>query len=169
MPEAQVRDRTDRASTVVIMRQLLLIGRQAAPCSVPGSRLDRVDALPSGADERHDMHSNDISTSVPTGVSADGSRPRLLALVGGVIAVGGLTFGLGAALAQDPPRPVPAVDDHPAIADMAQKNGLTGLSPASLAPPAAPFGYGDHDAIADWARANGLTGLSPVSLAPLDD
>jgi hypothetical protein len=119
------------------------------------------------------MHSNDTSiistTGDTTAEAVPARRPRLRALVGGVIAVGGLTFGIGAALAQDQPSSVPAVGDHPAIAEMARTNGLTGLSPASLAPAATPSGYGDHEAIADWARANGLTGLSPASLAPVDD
>jgi len=112
------------------------------------------------------MHENHTSSSVPTtGVST--GRPRLRALVGGVILVGGLTFGIGAAIAQDSTAADPTVGDRPAIADWARVNGMTGLSPASLAPIA--VGYEDNAAIADWARANGLTGLSPASLAPVDD
>jgi hypothetical protein len=121
------------------------------------------------------MHSTDTSTTIPTittGTSekvSPAGRPRLWALVGGVIAVGGLTFGVGAALAQDSPSSVPAVGDHPAIAEMARANGLTGLSPASLAPTATSDEYSDQAAIADWARSNGLSGLSPASLAQADD
>jgi hypothetical protein len=129
------------------------------------------------------MHSNDTSTTtipaITTGAgdAAPSRRPRLRTFVGGVIAVGGLTFGIGAALAQESPSSVPAVSDHPAIAEMARANGLTGLSPASLASAApstatsstAADWYADSAAIADWARANGLTGLSPASLAPSDD
>jgi hypothetical protein len=51
--------------------------------------------------------------------------------------------------------------DLAAIADWARAEGLTGLSPTSLRPSAAP-----DAAIADWARAEGLTGLSPASLKP---
>ncbi len=125
------------------------------------------------------MHSNDTSITIPvtsttrtrdTAVEPTSSgRPRLRALVGGVVAVGGLTFGIGAALAQDSASSVPAVSDHPAIAEMARANGLTGLSPASLAPSTATRTYSDNAAIADWARSEGLTGLSPTSLAPVDD
>ena len=128
------------------------------------------------------MHSNDTSITIPTitiptitsstSESVPSRRPAMRALVGGVIAVGALTFGLGAALAQESPSSVPAVSDHPAIAEMARANGMTGLSPASLAAaPTAPTGdwYADSAAIADWARRNGLTGLSPASLAPSDD
>jgi hypothetical protein len=48
-----------------------------------------------------------------------------------------------------------------ATADWARAEGLTGLSPASLKPIAAP-----DSGVADWARAEGLTGLSPASLTP---
>jgi hypothetical protein len=118
------------------------------------------------------MHSNDTSTTIPaitTGAAdtAPSRRPRLRTFVGGVIAVGGLTFGIGAALAQESPSSVPAVSDHPAIAEMARANGLTGLSPASLSPTV--MAARPDAAIADWARANGMTGLSPASLAPSDD
>ena len=121
------------------------------------------------------MHSNDTSITIPAEITgttgaagtATNRRPRLRTLVGGVIAVGGLTFGIGAALAQESPSSVPAVSDHPAIAEMARTNGLTGLSPASLAPTSDV--YGDSGAIADWARANGLSGLSPASLAAVAD
>ena len=113
------------------------------------------------------MYSNNTSTTIPTTTgTADTTatgRPRLRALVGGVIAVGGLTFGIGAALAQESPSSAPAVSDHPAIAEMARANGLTGLSPASLS--SAVVAARPDAAIADWARANGLTGLSPASLA----
>jgi hypothetical protein len=51
--------------------------------------------------------------------------------------------------------------DLAATADWARAEGLTGLSPASLKPSAAPSAT-----IADWARAEGLTGLSPASLKP---
>ena len=127
------------------------------------------------------MHSNHTSITPPAGITgiadtATNRRPRLRTLVGGVIAVGGLTFGIGAALAQESPSSVPAVSDNPAIAEMARANGLTGLSPASLASAApsttastAAGWYADSAAIADWARANGMTGLSPASLAPSDD
>ena len=119
------------------------------------------------------MHSNDTSITIPAEITdtrstATTGRPRLRTLVGGVIAVGAVTFGIGAAFAQESPS-APAVADHPAIAEMARANGLTGLSPASLAATAVPAGYGDSGAIADWARANGLSGLSPASLAPADD
>lgn len=151
------------------------------------------------------MHSNHPITTTstsdtPIAPKRAGSvgRPRLRTLVGGVVAVGGLTFGIGAALAQESSVQVdPAVIDHAEIAEMARANGLTGLSPASLATssparsdaalaewaranrmtglsPAslastAAAWYGDHAAIADWARSNGLTGLSPASLAPVAD
>ncbi len=117
------------------------------------------------------MHSNDTSTIIPGHPTAEAvttRRPRLRALVGGVIAAGGLTFGIGVALAQESPSSVPAVGDHPAIAEVARTNGLTGLSPASLAATPVSNWYGDSAAIADWARANGLTGLSPASMAPAD-
>ncbi len=119
------------------------------------------------------MHSNDTSSTIPADITETTTgtttrRPRLRALVGGVVAVGAVTFGIGAALAQESPS-VPAVGDHPAIAEMARANGLTGLSPASLSPTAVRSVYGDSAAIADWARANGLSGLSPASLAPADD
>jgi hypothetical protein len=118
------------------------------------------------------MHSNDTSTTLSTGLApraATTGRPRLRTLVGGVIAVGAVTFGIGAALAQEAPSSVPAVADHPAIAEMARADGLTGLSPASLSATAVSAGYGDSAAIADWSRTNGLTGLSPASLTPADD
>ena len=108
-----------------------------------------------------------ITTNLPTSTAT--RRPRLRALVGGVIAVGGLTFGIGAALAQESPSSVPAVSDHGAIAEMARTNGLTGLSPASLAPSTGSAGYSDSAAIADWARSEGLTGLSPASLSTTGD
>jgi hypothetical protein len=64
--------------------------------------------------------------------------------------------------------------DRTAIAEWADAQGLTGLSPASLNPSGASFG--DHGAyareleeIADWARSHGLSGLSPASLQPIDD
>ena len=118
------------------------------------------------------MHSNDTSTTIPAEITdaaatATSNRPRLRTLVGGVIAVGAVTFGIGAALAQESPSSVPAVGDHPAIAEMARANGLTGLSPASLSSVSSV--YSDGDAVADWARANGLSGLSPASLTPLTD
>ena len=112
------------------------------------------------------MQSNDTSSTIST--SIPNHRPRLRALVGGVIAVGGLTFGIGAALAQESPQSVPAVSDHQVIAEMARANGLTGLSPASLAPTTS-YWYRDNAAIADWARSEGLTGLSPASLTTTDD
>jgi hypothetical protein len=118
------------------------------------------------------MHSNHTSITTPAGITgiadtATNRRPRLRTLVGGVIVVGGLTFGIGAALAQESPSSVPAVSDHPAIAEMARSNGLTGLSPASLAPTSDV--YSDSAAVADWARANGLSGLSPASLAAVEE
>lgn len=116
------------------------------------------------------MHSNDTSITIPAGNSTDVTttgRPRLRSLVGAVIVVGAATFGIGAAIAQESPASVPAVADHPAIAEMARANGLTGLSPASLA--SASSAYSDGDAVADWARANGLSGLSPASLTPVTD
>ncbi len=115
------------------------------------------------------MHSNDTSITIPAEITeapATTRRPRLRTLVGGVIVVGAATFGIGAVIAQESTASVPAVADHPAIAEMARADGLTGLSPASLSPTAGPGGYGDSGAIADWARANGLTGLSPASLTP---
>ena len=112
------------------------------------------------------MQSNDTSSTIST--SIPNHRPRLRALVGGVIAVGGLTFGIGAALAQESPSSVPAVSDHQAIAEMARAKVLTGLSAASLAPTTS-YWYRDNAAIADWARSEGLTGLSPASLTTTDD
>jgi hypothetical protein len=113
------------------------------------------------------MHSTETSTTISTSIPT--RRPRLRALVAGVITVGGLTFGIGAALAQESPSSVPSVSDHPAIVEMARANGLTGLSPASLAPTTGPVGYSDTAAIADWARSNGMTGLSPASLSSPGD
>ncbi len=113
------------------------------------------------------MNHTDTTSSIPTSTTT--RRPRLRALVGGVVAVGGLTFGIGAALAHESPSSVPAVSDHPAIADMARASGLTGLSPASLAPVAGSTWHTDNAAIADWARSEGLTGLSPASLSSTDD
>ncbi len=129
------------------------------------------------------MHSNHTSTTdnneisglteiadVTVAANRAGGRPRLRALVGGVVAIGGLTFGIGAALAQDPAVQVgPAVADHGAIAEMARSNGLSGLSPASLASIPVSAWYGDDAAIAAWARSNGLTGLSPASVTPAAD
>jgi len=65
-----------------------------------------------------------------------------------------------------------ATESH-AIAEWAHREGLTGLSPASLsgAPRSAPDLEAsiqlERTAIADWALTQGLSGLSPVSLAPL--
>ena len=188
-----------------IERQSLLTGGQPPSWSVTDSRLDGGGGSPFGADERHVVHSNHTITTkstsdTPITPKRAGSvgRPRLRTLVGGVVAVGGLTFGIGAALAQESTVQVnPAVVDHAEIAEMARANGLTGLSPASLvsSSPArsdaalaewarangmtglspaslastAAAWYGDDAAIADWARSNGLTGLSPASLAPVAD
>jgi hypothetical protein len=146
--------------TADIGQQSLLIARQPAACSVLITGSTESATSPLGVDERHVMHSTETSTSIPT------RRPRLRALVGGVIAVGGLTFGIGAALAEGSASSVPAVSDHPAIAEMARANDLTGLSPASLAPPSGSARYSDNAAIADWARSNEMTGLSPASVAP---
>jgi hypothetical protein len=160
-----------------IGRQSLLTEGQRRSWSVIGSRLVRGGDIPFGVDERLIMHRNHTSdhTSISTTTidpqgSAPSGRPRLRDLVGGVVAIGGLTFGIGSALAQETGgRDAPAVTDHPAIAEMARSDGLTGLSPASLSPlPMAPAGYGDNAAIAEWATTNGLTGLSPASLAPTD-
>jgi hypothetical protein len=68
--------------------------------------------------------------------------------------------------AQESLSSAPAVADHPAIAEMARTNGLSGLAPARLVSSTVPAGYGDNTAIAAWARANSLSGLSPASLAP---
>jgi hypothetical protein len=161
-----------------IGRQSLLTEGQPRSWSVIGSPLVRVGDIPFGVDERLIMHRNHTGnhTSISTATidpqgSAPLGRPRLRNLVGGVVAIGALTFGIGAALAQETGgRHDPAVTDHPAIAEMARSDGLTGLSPASLSPsPTVLAGYGDNAAIAEWATANGLTGLSPASLAPIDD
>ncbi|HSM67864.1 MAG TPA: hypothetical protein VK860_16270 [Ilumatobacteraceae bacterium] len=155
-------------------RQSPLTDGQPRLGSVIGNRLVRDGDVPFGVDERVIMNSNHtaISTNTiePQG-SAPSGRPPLRHLVGGVVAIGGLTFGIGAALAQETGgRDDPAVNDHPAIAEMARSDGLTGLSPASLSPsPTVPTGYDDNAAIAEWARTHGLTGLSPASLIPTDD
>lgn len=123
------------------------------------------------------MHSNNTSNNTSIGptditVATDrvGGRPRLRALVGGVVIIGGLTFGIGAVLAQESAVQVgPAVADHGAIAEMARINGLSGLSPASLASAPVSAWYGEDAAIAAWARSNGLAGLSPASLTPVAD
>jgi len=150
-------------------------------------------------DNNHTITTDSTSETVITRKRAGSvGRPRLRTLVGGVVAVGGLTFGIGAALAQESTVQVnPAVVDHAEIAEMARAGGLTGLSPASLASstpersdasladwaransmtglspaslaPTAAASSGDDAAIADWARSNGLTGLSPASLAPAAD
>ena len=64
-----------------------------------------------------------------------------------------------------------AAESH-AIAEWANAQGMSGLSPASLS--AAARSNADLDAriqqeraaIAEWARPQNLTGLSPASLAP---
>jgi hypothetical protein len=162
-----------------IGRQSLLTEDQSRSWSVIGSRLVRGGDIPFGVDERLIMyrttgnHTSSSTTAMDPQGSGPSARPRLRNLVGGVVAIGALTFGIGAVLAQEPGgRDDPAVTDHPAIAEMARSDGLTGLSPASLSPSPSPrelVGYGDNAAIAEWATANGLTGLSPASLTPTDD
>ena len=56
--------------------------------------------------------------------------------------------------------------DQSELASWATANGLTGLSPASLAPVPDRSASVDQSGIASWATANGLTGLSPSSLTP---
>ena len=64
------------------------------------------------------------------------------------------------------------VAETSAIAEWANAQGMSGLSPASLR--VAPLSATDLEAsiqlerlaIADWASTQGLSGLSPVSLAP---
>jgi hypothetical protein len=60
-----------------------------------------------------------------------------------------------------------------AIAEWADAQGMSGLSPASLSGGAASELdleariQLERTAVAEWARANGMTGLSPASLTPI--
>ncbi len=52
--------------------------------------------------------------------------------------------------------------DQASLADWAIENGLSGLSPASVA------NRMSQPSIRDYATVNGLSGLSPASLAPAE-
>ena len=94
-----------------------------------------------------------------------------------------IAFGAAAGLAviaslagrvgdQSPSSGAPVAAETSAIAEWANAQGMSGLSPASLS--TSPSSASDLDvriqqeraAIAEWARPKNLTGLSPASLAP---
>ena len=94
-----------------------------------------------------------------------------------------IAFGAAAGLAviaslagrvgdQSPSSGAPVAAETSAIAEWANAQGMSGLSPASLriGQPADPDLEAriqlERTAIAEWARPKNLTGLSPASLAP---
>ena len=97
------------------------------------------------------------------------NRRRLGIILCGAIAVcfAGATPPVAAS---DTSRRVPAASvDQSGVAAWAVANGLTGLSPASLAVTAGRAAAVDQSGIAAWADSNGLTGSSPASLRPIED
>ena len=99
-----------------------------------------------------------------------------------------LLFGASTGSSEDRPAdaagPPPTTDADvlAEIARYARENGLSGLSPASLAPVGATVTHDERAAdpppttdadflaeMARYARENGLSGLSPASLAPVGD
>jgi hypothetical protein len=100
------------------------------------------------------------------------SRVSRFAAAGAVVVAGAVSgvIGVGALVDANPSTPALRADsdEHRAIVDFARTNGLTGLSPASLAPhPSELARRADElSGIAEFARTNGLTGLSPASMGP---
>ncbi len=97
--------------------------------------------------------------------------------LGGVLGISitvcltGAAFVASATLADsDTSSHAPAASvDRSGIAAWADANGLTGLSPASLALAPDRVAAVDRSGIAAWADANGLTGLSPAGLSRIED
>ena len=99
------------------------------------------------------------------------TRRRAFGLLGAVIAV---SIGAATVVAADSSRPrgTPGTTDprHEFdVASWAAANGLTGLSPADVAPAPSRITRVDQAVVGSWAVANGLTGLSPASLARIPD
>jgi hypothetical protein len=98
-----------------------------------------------------------------------------------VVVVAGSVVGItGALVVSADDRPSRPADYRDAIAQWAEANHVSGLSPASVsfvnrtvtadAVVAAEYSeYSEYRAIAEYARGAGLSGLSPASLSPVDD
>jgi len=95
------------------------------------------------------------------------------------VAVAGTLVGVtGALVAAAEEGPSHSIDQHQedrkAIAEWAEANGLSGLSPTSVstagrsAEDSARLAA-EYRAIAEFARSEGLSGLSPASVQQLDD
>lgn len=98
-----------------------------------------------------------------------------------VVVVAGSVVGItGALVVSADDRPSRPADYREALAEWAEANNVSGLSPASVAfvdrtvnadaDLAAEYSeYSEYKAIAEYARGAGLSGLSPASLSPVDD
>src|SRR5688572_21425362 len=85
----------------------------------------------------------------------------------GAVAGLALVAGLAVRVADAAPASGPGTATHShAIAEWADSQGLSGLSPASLSA-LTPSALALDVQIAEWARRQGLSGLSPASLAPV--
>ena len=94
-----------------------------------------------------------------------------------VVVVGSVVGLAGALVVSADERPSRPADHREAIAEWAEANNVSGLSPASVSSANRSVNadadlaaeYSGYRAIAEYARGAGLSGLSPASLSPVDD